>query len=137
MTEADWALAAARQCTVVFCPRSNKNLGAGRPWIEKALSIDMNCALGTDSLAGNTDLNLFAEAAFTLDEHPSIDPREVLEMITVNPAASLGRSDDFGAIEPGRKALMLAVEIREGCLEKNLAEAIIRSGKEGAWKWVI
>ncbi|SPF35445.1 Amidohydrolase (fragment) [Syntrophobacter sp. SbD1] len=136
MTEADWALAAARQCTVVFCPRSNKNLGAGRPWIEKALSIGMNCALGTDSLAGNTDLDLFAEAAFALDEHPSIDPRKVLEMITVNPAASLGRSDDFGAIEPGRKALMLAVEIREGGLEKNLAEAIIQSGKQGAWKWV-
>ncbi|MGO9371930.1 MAG: amidohydrolase family protein, partial [Syntrophobacteraceae bacterium] len=62
MTESDWALAAQKNCTVVFCPRSNRNLGSGSPRIEKALSLGINCALGTDSLAGNTDLNLFAEA---------------------------------------------------------------------------
>jgi len=136
MTEADWALAAERDCTVVFCPRSNRNLGSGRPWIEKALSLGISCALGTDSLASNTDLNLFAEAAFTLDNHPSIDPQKVIEMITVNPARSLGRKNDFGSIEPGAKAHMLAVEIQSGIDESNLAEALIQTGKEGAWKWV-
>ncbi len=135
MTEADWALTAKRHCTVVFCSRSNHNLGSGRPWIEKALSLGISCALGTDSLASNTDLNLFAEAGFTLDNHPSIDPRRVLEMITLNPARSLGRNSDFGSIEPGAKAHMLAVKIPE-VDESNLAEALIRSGKEGAWKWV-
>jgi cytosine/adenosine deaminase-related metal-dependent hydrolase len=136
MTEADWALAAKRDCTVVFCPRSNRNLGSGRPWIEKALSLGISCALGTDSLASNTDLNLFAEAAFTLDNHPSIDPQKVIEMITVNPARSLGCKSDFGSIEPGAKAHMLAVEIQSGIDESNLAEALIQTGKEGAWKWV-
>ena len=136
MTEADWALAAKRECTVVFCPRSNRNLGSGRPWIDKALSLGISCALGTDSLASNTDLNLFAEAAFTLDNHPSIDPQKVIEMITVNPARSLGCKSDFGSIEPGAKAHMLAVEIQSGIDESNLAEALIRTGKEGAWKWV-
>lgn len=136
MTEADWALAAKRDCTVVFCPRSNRNLSSGRPWIEKALSLGISCALGTDSLASNTDLNLFAEAAFTLDNYPSIDPQKVIEMITVNPARSLGCKSDFGSIEPGAKAHMLAVEIQSGIEESNLAEALIQSGKEGAWKWV-
>jgi aminodeoxyfutalosine deaminase len=136
MTEADWALAAERDCTVVFCPRSNRNLGSGRPWIEKALSLGISCALGTDSLASNTDLNLFAEAAFTLDNHPSIDPKKVIEMITVNPARSLGRKDDFGSIEPGAKAHMLAIEIQSDIEESNLAEALIQAGKEGGWKWV-
>ncbi len=136
MTEADWALTAKRDCTVVFCPRSNRNLGSGRPWIEKALSIGISCALGTDSLASNTDLNLFAEAAFTLDNYPSIDPQKVIEMITVNPARSLGCKSDFGSIEPGVKAHMLAIEIQSGIGESNLAEALIQTGKEGAWKWV-
>ncbi len=136
MTQADWTLAAKRDCTVVFCPRSNRNLGSGRPWIEKALSLVISCALGTDSLASNTDLNLFAEAAFTLDNHPSIDPQKVIEMITVNPALSLGRKSDFGKIEPGAKAHMLAIEIQSGIDESNLAEALIQTGKEGAWKWV-
>jgi len=136
MTETDWALAAKRDCTVVFCPRSNRNLGSGRPWIEKALSLGMSCALGTDSLASNTDLSLFAEAAFTLDNYPSIDPQKVIEMLTVNPAGSLGCKGDFGSIKPGAKAHMLAVEIQSGIDESNLAEAIIQTGKEGAWKWV-
>jgi cytosine/adenosine deaminase-related metal-dependent hydrolase len=136
MTEADWTLAAKRDCTVVFCPRSNRNLGSGRPWIEKALSLGISCALGTDSLASNTDLNLFAEAAFTLYNHPSVDPQKVIEMITVNPARSLGRKSDFGSIEPGAKAHMLAIEIQSGIDESNLAEALIQTGKEGAWKWV-
>ncbi|MGO9016982.1 MAG: amidohydrolase family protein [Syntrophobacteraceae bacterium] len=136
MTEADWALAVKRDCTVVFCPRSNRNLGSGRPWIEKALSLGISCALGTDSLASNTDLNLFAEASFTLDNHPSIDPQKVIEMITINPARSLGCEDNFGSIEPGVKAHMLAIEIQSGIGESNLAEAVIQTGKEGAWKWV-
>jgi aminodeoxyfutalosine deaminase len=136
MSEADWALAAKRDCTVVFCPRSNRNLGSGRPWIEKALSLGISCALGTDSLASNTDLNLFVEASFTLDNYPSIDPQKVIEMITVNPARSFGRKSDFGSIEPGTKAHMLAVEIPSGIDESNLAEALIQTGKEGAWKWV-
>ena len=136
MTETDWALAAKRDCTVVFCPRSNRNLGSGRPRIDKALSLGITCALGTDSLASNTDLSLFSEAAFTLDNYPSIDPQKVIEMITVNPAGSLGCKGDFGSIEPGAKAHMLAVDIQSGIDEPNLAEAIIQTGKEGAWKWV-
>ncbi len=136
MTETDWALAAKRDCTVVFCPRSNRNLGSGRPRIEKALALGISCALGTDSLASNTDLSLFSEAAFTLDNYPSIDPQKVIEMVTVNPAGSLGCKGDFGSIEPGAKANMLAVEIQSGIDESNLAEALIQTGKEGAWKWV-
>jgi cytosine/adenosine deaminase-related metal-dependent hydrolase len=136
MTEADWTLAAKRKCNVVFCPRSNMNMSSGRPWIEKALSLSLNCALATDSLASNTDLNLFAEARFVLDEHPSIDPRRVLEMITVNPARALGRQSDYGSIEPGRKAQMLAVRIGPGVSESDLPQALIEAGKEGSWEWV-
>ena len=136
MSEADWALTAARNCAVVFCPRSNKNLGAGRPRIEKALSLGLNCSLATDSLASNTDLSLFAEAGHVLENYPSVDPRKILEMITVNPARSLGRGGEFGCIEPGAGANMLAVEVPPDTGESSLAEALIESGKEGAWKWV-
>ena len=136
MTESDWSLAARKNCTVVFCPRSNRNLGSGSPRIEEALSRGINCALGTDSLASNTDLNLFAEAGFTLDNHPSVHPEKVLEMITLNPARALGRKGDFGSLEPGAKAHLLAVTIQSGVNESNLAESLIQSGKQGACKWV-
>jgi len=136
MTESDWALAAQKNCTVVFCPRSNRNLSSGRPCIEKALSLGINCALATDSLASNTDLDLFAEAGFTLDNHPSINPERVIEMITVNPARALGREGDYGSMGPGARSNILAVKIQSGVDELNLAEALIQSGKEGTWKWV-
>ncbi|MHC1727333.1 MAG: amidohydrolase family protein [Syntrophobacteraceae bacterium] len=136
MRESDWALAASNQCAVLFCPRSNRNLSAGRPDIEKALSRGIRTALGTDSLASNTDLSLFCEAAFVLDNYPAIDPGRVVEMITLNPADALGRKGVFGSIEPGAKANLLAVSIQHGVDESNIAEALIRYGKEGALKWV-
>jgi len=135
MTESDWALAAYRNCTAVFCPRSNRNLGSGSPRIDRALSLGMNCALATDSLASNTDLNLFAEAAFTLGNHPSVDPERVIEMITVNPARALGRGSDLGRIESGAGAHILAVAIPSEVGKSTLYEALIQSGKEGTWKW--
>jgi cytosine/adenosine deaminase-related metal-dependent hydrolase len=136
MSESDWGLAAAGNCTVVFCPRSNRNVGVGRPCIEKPLSLGLNCCLATDSLASNSDLDLFGEAGHVLDNHPSIDPRKILEMITLNPARALGRAGEFGSIEPGAKANMLAVAVGAGVSERGLAEAVVQSGRKGAWKWV-
>ncbi len=136
MSESDWALAAQRRCTVVFCPRSNRNVGAGRPRIEKALCEGVRSCLATDSLASNSDLDLFAEAGHLLDNYPSIDPRKILEMITVNPARSLGHTGEFGCLEPGAKAVMLAVAVEPEASESSLSAAIIESGRKGAWKWV-
>jgi cytosine/adenosine deaminase-related metal-dependent hydrolase len=136
MTRSDWAVVAKRDCTAVFCPRSNRNLGSGVPQIDLALSLGIKCALGTDSLASNTDLNLFAEAAFTLASHPSIDPQRVIEMITINPARALGRKGGPGSIEPGAEAHILAVAVPSGVEESNLCEALVQSGKEGTWTWI-
>jgi aminodeoxyfutalosine deaminase len=136
MLDSDWTLAAQRKCAVCFCPRSNRNLNAGRPDLTKALSRNILTALGTDSLASNTDLNLFAEAGFVLENYPAIRPDTVLEMITLNPAKVLGRERDFGSIEPGKKEPLLAVSIESDLDASRLAEALIHSGKKGAWKWV-
>ena len=136
MLDSDWDLAAKRKCTVVFCPRSNRNMNSGKPGIQKALLNNIQTALGTDSLSSNTDLSLFSEASYVLDNYPSIRPDRVIEMITLNPARALGREKDFGSIEQGVKADLLAVSIKSRIDESNIAEALIRSGKEGAWKWV-
>ena len=111
-------------------------MGSGSPRIERALSRGINCALATDSLASNTDLNLFEEAAYVLDNYTSVRPETVIEMVTVNPARALGRESDFGSIHPGSKAHLLAMAIQSPIDESSLAEAIINSGKAGAWRWV-
>jgi cytosine/adenosine deaminase-related metal-dependent hydrolase len=136
MLDSDWDLAARWQCSIVFCPRSNRNMNSGRPDIEKALLKNIQTALGTDSLSSNTDLSLFSEASYVLDNYAAINPERVLEMITLNPARALGREKDFGSIEQGVKADLLAVSIESHIDESDIADALIRSGKEGAWKWV-
>ncbi|MFZ2447963.1 MAG: amidohydrolase family protein [Syntrophobacteraceae bacterium] len=136
MDDADREIVAARKCAVCFCPRSNRNLGVGRPEIEKALSLGIPACLGTDSLASNTDLNLFAEAGFVLDEYPGIRPDTILEMLTASPARALGREADFGCIGPGLGAALIAVTLYSGLKGPDLAEALIQSGRQGAWKWV-
>lgn len=136
LTDSDWALAAKRSCTAVFCPRSNQNLGVGRPRMERALSLGLTSCLATDSLASNEDLNLFAEAGHVLDNHPRIVPAKVLEMITLNPARALGYAGEFGCIAPGARSNMLAVQVGAGVDKASLARALIDSGRKGAWKWV-
>ena len=111
-------------------------MNSGRPDIQKALLNNIQTALGTDSLSSNTDLSLFSEASYVLDNYPAIHPDRVLEMITINPARALGRGQDFGSIEQGVKADLLAVSVESRIDESKIAEALIRSGKEGAWKWV-
>lgn len=137
MNESDWEIAAKRGCSVCFCPRSNRVVGVGAPDIEKALSLGIPASLGTDSLASNADLDLFREAAFVLDSYPALRPEAVLETITRNPAAALGRKGECGSIEPGAAANFLAVSLDPGVGGRRLFEALIHSGKQGAWKWVI
>ncbi len=136
MTEPDWETAAKRGCTICFCPRSNRNLNAGRPDLEKALSLGIPAALGTDSLASNTDLDLFREAAFVMENYPAIRPESILEMITRNPAGALGRTADFGSIDPGGKAALLAVRVEPGLKTSGLVAALLHFGSKGNWKWV-
>lgn len=136
VNDGDLDIAAGRGCAICFCPRSNRNMNVGRPNIAKALAFGIPACLGTDSLASNTDLGLFREAGFVLDEYPDINPETLIGMITAIPARVLGRETDFGAILPGYKSGLLAVSLDSGKNEKNLTESIIRSGEKGASKWV-
>jgi len=132
----DRAIAARRKCTICFCPRSNRYVNVGRPDIEKALACGIPACLGTDSTASNTDLNLFAEAGFVLDQYPGIRPEAVVSMITAAPARALGRDEDFGALNAGLKSDLLVVSLDSPLKESTLSEALVRSGEKGAWKWV-
>ena len=134
-TESDWRLLRERQAAVCFCPRSNNNLQVGRPDIEKAYRYGIPAALGTDSLASNFDLNLFAEAAFILEDHAGVSPEFVLHMATLGGAQALGYGDRFGSIAPGKSGTLLAVTVAEPTTRNNLAETVIHHGHKGEWRW--
>lgn len=134
-TESDWRLLRERRSAVCFCPRSNNNLQVGRPDIEKAYRYGIPAALGTDSLASNSDLNLFVEAAFILEDHAGVPPEFVLHMATLGGAQALGRGDRFGSIAPGKSGTLLAVTVAESTTRNNLAETVIHHGHKGEWRW--
>lgn len=137
VTEEDWDIIARRGCPVCFCPRSNLNLNGGQAAVERALQRSIEVVLGTDSLASNTDLSLFAEGALLLDRHPGLRPEVVLQMMTRGGAAALKQAGRFGILEPGRKSAMLAVQMARTPSSSELMEAVISQGRKGAWQWAI
>jgi len=133
--ESDWKIIARNRCAVCFCPRSNHFLGVGRADIGKALHLGIPTALGTDSLAGNTDLDLFREAAFVLDRHPDVSPRDLLRAITLGGASALLRQRDAGSLDPTKRSCLLEIALPRSTSESRLAETIIRMGSKGAVRW--
>jgi len=135
LSASDWDTVAESGCSVCFCPRSNHFLGSGKPNPGEALRRGIPAALGTDSLASSTDLDLFAEAAFMLDRHPDVPAENALSMMTLGGAHALGQGGLYGSIESGRRADLLAVDIPASPPRSQLAEILIHQGKEGAWRW--
>jgi cytosine/adenosine deaminase-related metal-dependent hydrolase len=135
LTDADWEIVVRNHCSVCFCPRSNRNLNVGQPDMARALRSGLVTALGTDSLASNTDLSLFAEAAYILESYSDVDPQAIFLMMTSGGARALGQERHFGSIEPGKAANLLIISIPDSFPSHRLFETIIQQGNKGAWRW--
>jgi cytosine/adenosine deaminase-related metal-dependent hydrolase len=94
---------------IVHCPRSHRYFGHARFKVGKFRKLGFNVCLGTDSLASNADLSLFAEMRAFQRSKPKLWPRQILEMVTVNPARALRRGDTLGRIKPGFQADLIAL----------------------------
>ena len=97
--------------TIVSCPRSNQHIGVGAPPLEAFYALNVNVAFGTDSLASAPDLNLFAELAEARRLASRVRARALLESATRQGAAALGFAGDFGTIEAGKRAQLIAVPV--------------------------
>jgi cytosine/adenosine deaminase-related metal-dependent hydrolase len=71
----------------------------------------LRVAVGTDSLASVADLNLFSELAAVRQLAPGIAAARILESATRIGAEVLGFGDEFGTIEPGKRADLIAVRV--------------------------
>jgi cytosine/adenosine deaminase-related metal-dependent hydrolase len=114
MTASDLARLAARGATLVSCPRSNGHTGAGAPPIADFYASGVRVAIGTDSLASTPDLNVFAELATLRALAPSVPAARLLDSATRQGARALGFEADYGTLEPGKRARLLAVSIPDG-----------------------
>ena len=115
--------------TLVSCPRSNRYVGVGSPPLEAFYAMDVEVAFGTDSLASVDDLNMFSELAEARRIAPKVPARTLLRSATLTGAGALGFGDQFGSIEPGKRAALIAVRVPEGVsdVEEYLVSGILPS----------
>lgn len=110
-TSDDLALLRDRGVTLVTCPRSNRWTGAGDPPVAAFFNSGVRMAIGTDSLASAPDLNLFAELAEARRLAPDAPAGALLRAATLSGAEALGFADEYGSIEMGKRARLIAVEV--------------------------
>jgi len=123
-----------RGVTLVTCPRSNGHTGAGLPPIADFYESGVRIAIGTDSLASSPDLNVFAEVATLHALAPSVPAASLLESATIQGARALGFDADYGTIEPGKLARLLAVDIPPGT--SDVEEYLVSGVHPGQIRWV-
>jgi aminodeoxyfutalosine deaminase len=111
MTPEDLQRLKARGTTLVACPRSNGHTGAGAPPIGDFYASGVRIAVGTDSLASTPDLSVFAELATMHALAPDVPPPALLDSATRQGARALGFDADYGTIDPGKLAAMIAVDV--------------------------
>ncbi len=99
---------------VIHCPRTHAFFE--RPPFDLGFFHDAGIPvlLGTDSLASNQDLNMFAEMRAFAAAFPGMDPERILAMATTAPAAAIGRSGRLGELSPGAVADFLTIPHEDG-----------------------
>jgi 5-methylthioadenosine/S-adenosylhomocysteine deaminase len=117
LSDDDVALLAARHTAVAHCPGSNAKLAAGVARVSALRRAGVRVGLGTDGPASGDDLDLWAEARLagllarvTSRDAAALTATELLLMATRDGAAAIGR-DDLGALEPGRWADLVHVDL--------------------------
>ena len=117
LSDADVELLAARGAAVAHCPGSNAKLAAGIARVTALRRAGVRVGLGTDGPASGDDLDLWAEARLagllarvTSGDAAALTAAELLLMATRDGAAAIGR-DDLGALEPGRWADLVHVDL--------------------------
>lgn len=105
-----------RRSTVAHNPMSNLKLGSGIAPVQSLLERHVNVTIGTDGAISGNDLDMWLSMrlAATLPKGALMKPdivsaKEVIEMVTLNGARALGRANDLGSLEVGKKADIIVV----------------------------
>jgi aminodeoxyfutalosine deaminase len=106
---AELSLVARRGPPVVFCPRSNLFIETRLPPLLAARAAGILPALGTDSLASNSSLDVLAEARALSDRFPTVPAADLVRMATWAGACALGRGD-IGRLARGARPGLLAID---------------------------
>ncbi|MEI8255923.1 MAG: amidohydrolase family protein, partial [Deltaproteobacteria bacterium] len=128
-------LAAAR-ARAVLCPRSNLYIQTLLPPLLDILAAGLRPALGTDSLASNTSLDVLAEAAALRFRFPSVAPRDLFAMATAWGADALDLPL-LGRLRPGACPGVLAFELPPGAPAPTDPFAWLLAQRSPSRRWMV
>lgn len=134
MSPRDLERLARANATLVTCPRSNAYTGAGVPPVAAFYAAGVPVAVGTDSLASAPDLNVFEELAALRAIAPGVPASSLLDSATRQGARALGFGEEYGTIEPGKSARLLAVDIPHGT--RDVEEYLVSGIGPSAIRWL-
>ncbi len=102
--------------TISWCPASNYFMYNVTCKIKKIINAGINVGLGTDSTHTGS-INILEEIRFAKNVYKKmygvdLDPKTILEMVTINPAKAFRMDKDIGSIEDGKKADLLIVSTK-------------------------
>jgi cytosine/adenosine deaminase-related metal-dependent hydrolase len=97
--------------SIVYCPRTHAAFKHPPHPFREILARGVRVCLGTDSLASNPDLDIFAEAQFLRERYPDFPPEQLLRMVTLSGAEALGWANEAGSLELGKSADFVAMPL--------------------------
>jgi len=107
------------QINVLHCPSANLKLGSGFAPVPKMLSEKINVSLGSDGAPCNNNLDIFIDMRLAALIHKpnfgvtSIKAENILDMVTINGARTVGLQDKIGSIEPGKFADLTILDLNK------------------------
>jgi cytosine/adenosine deaminase-related metal-dependent hydrolase len=119
---------------LVACPRSNVYVGVGSPPLDSFYAAGVPVAFGTDSLASVEDLNMFAELAEARRIAPGVSARSLLRSATLTGAQALRFDEEYGSIESGKRAALIAVRVPPHI--DDVEEYLVRGVQPDAITWL-
>jgi len=133
LTRREIQILADRKVGVAHCPSSNLKLATGgvAP-VEELRASGVTVGLGTDSVASNNSLSMLREmhVAGLLQKHHRWDASALpagalLDLATIEGARLLGRADDLGSLEVGKRADLVLFRLDHPTLMPARPEAIV------------
>lgn len=134
LQEADFTLLRKVRPHIVHCPLSHSYFGHTPFPYERLQGMGLNICIGTDSLASNQQLNLFAEMRTAQKTNPWLRADELVEAVTVNPACALNMQGKLGVLAQGAYADLIALPYTGGL--DGVFEAVVDHKQPVEWMMV-
>ena len=118
LTDRDIATVSKTRTSISHCPWSNTKLSSGIARVPEMLKKGVNVALGCDGGPSNNAYDMIREMKLAACIHKvrlhdplTMAAEGVLEMATVRGARAIGMQDKLGALEPGKLADIVLVNL--------------------------